>query len=719
LKDLLIARRIVLLHAPSGAGKTSLIRAALLPELADEGFQALPVARVNYEPKDMSRLSTIDNFNRYSLSVLHHLESEGKGEQDIQIPSLASVSLKDYLNNRISNTAKTDPDVTLVLILDQFEEILTVDPLNLETKEAFFKSLGEALENRDLWVLFAMRDDYLGALDPFISYVPTGISNRYHLELLGRDAAKEAIQSPAAEPPFNVEFTDQAAYDLADDLRLMTTMQTDGKTRTEKGPYVEPVHLQVVCRRLWEQPRLQPGVISENDVEKRGQVDITLGEYYRDSVRETAQGTGVREREIRDWFDHHLITQQKVRSQVLMGFPDSQGLDNRAITRLIDAYLVREEKRRGLTFFELAHDRLVKPILQSNEAWRKDNLQEWQRTADRWGLERRPDDLLLVGQELDSAENWAISRYSQLNEVEKDYLASSVEVRDEELSAASQKRSIEAERRTNLADLGWGLIFPENADPGIREALWELLELRRNQAGAKFKILTYWDIVSETAQEFLVRHGAGSGPMDTEKVPYYLLIVGDPESIPFEFQYGLAVQYAVGRLDFDTLQEYASYARSVVAAEAEDFATIRRGLIFGPQIEDQGASAMVIKSLLEPLQERLRQTVTNWEIEPLLWEDASRGILSDALNSAWTPSLLFTASHGLDFSRRDAEQMRELQGALVSSSLVTTRQAHPRGTITLTWVNRMPPHPHMRSLRGCRNDCSVIQPAARWLSLGT
>jgi len=677
LKDLLIARRIVLLHAPSGAGKTSLIRAALLPELADEGFQALPVARVNFEPEEMSRLATLENFNRYSLSVLHHLDSEGKGERDIQIPSLASVSLKNYLDNRIQ---EAEEDTTLVLILDQFEEILTVDSLNLEAKEAFFKSLGEALENRDLWVLFAMRDDYLGALDPFISYLPTGLSNRYHLELLGRDAAKEAIQSPAAEPPFNVEFTDQAAYDLADDLRLMTTMQPDGKTRTEKGPYVEPVHLQVVCRRLWEQPRSQPGVISKKDVKERGQVDITLGEYYRDSVRETAQGTGVREREIRDWFDHHLITQQRVRSQVLMGFPHSQGLDNQAIASLIDAYLVREEKKRGLTFFELAHDRLVNPILQSNEAWRKNNLQEWQRTADRWGLERRPDDLLLVGQELDNAENWAISRYSQLNVVEKDYLASSVEARDEELSAASQKRSIEAERRTNLADLGWGVIFPENADPDVQEALRELLELRQEQAGENFKILTYWGIVSETAQQFLVRHGAGSGPTDTEKVPYYLLIVGDPESIPFEFQYGLAVQYAVGRIDFDSLQEYASYARSVVTAEAEDFAPMRRGLIFGPQIEDQGTSAMVIKSLLEPLQERLSQTVTNWQIESLFGEDASRGDLSSVLNGAWTPSLLngawapsvlFTASHGLDLSGRDPEpeEMRELQGALVFEGL--------------------------------------------------
>ena len=50
LLDLLIAERIVLLYSPSGAGKTSLMQAALIPELEKEGFQVLPVMRVSLEP---------------------------------------------------------------------------------------------------------------------------------------------------------------------------------------------------------------------------------------------------------------------------------------------------------------------------------------------------------------------------------------------------------------------------------------------------------------------------------------------------------------------------------------------------------------------------------------------------------------------------------------------------------------------------------------------
>ena len=83
LLDLVLAERIVLLHSPSGAGKTSLIQAALIPRLEEEGFEVLPVIRVSLEQPVGT--DTGEGLNHYVLSTLLSLEQDVPTDEQFDV----------------------------------------------------------------------------------------------------------------------------------------------------------------------------------------------------------------------------------------------------------------------------------------------------------------------------------------------------------------------------------------------------------------------------------------------------------------------------------------------------------------------------------------------------------------------------------------------------------------------------------------------------------
>jgi WD40 repeat protein len=424
LRDLLIAERIVLLYSPWGAGKTSLIQAGLIPQMEREEFDVLPIIRVGKNPTTL-------NGNRYVASALVSLE-EKLSPTGALLPAteLANLSLSDYLEMRkdLLHCGST------LLIFDQFEEILTTDPLDQEEKVEFFGQVGALLRNTGRWALFSIREDYVAALDPYTRAIPTRLKSTFRLDLLTPDGARAAIEQPARR--LDVTFAPDATAHLVDDLRRVMVRSRLGNYERRLGPAIEPVHLQVVCFQIWEKPRLNPSEIGAREIAAIGDVDSALGEYYAERVGEIVTETGVKEKVVREWFDRCLITDSGIRTEVMWKPGVGEGLNDDAIDQLEAAHLIRREERRDATWLELTHTRLVAPIRANNARWFEQHLSLLQQQAALWYRQNRNEALCLRGGALGDAEKWAGEHSAELTEIEKEFLITS---RDKEKVRSAQR----------------------------------------------------------------------------------------------------------------------------------------------------------------------------------------------------------------------------------------------------------------------------------------
>jgi hypothetical protein len=224
-----------------------------------------------------------------------------------------------------------------------------------------------------------------------------------------------------------------------------------------------------------------------------------------------------------------------------------------------------------------------------------------------------------------------------------------------------------------LSSAGWAIVFHEKATDDIKRALEPLMAARKTQAKSLFKVLDYKQ--GEQTRDWYSRHGISSGGMDVEIVPYYLLLVGPPDLIPFEFQYQLGIEYAVGRLAFDELEHYERYSRSVVGYEkATALPNAREIVYWGTKHPGDGATALSASFLIDPLANGLpgsngflpltADVGIRYSQKLLRGTDATKAELLETVRGAKPPALLFTASHGMASSAGRPDQTTA-QGALL------------------------------------------------------
>lgn len=229
---------------------------------------------------------------------------------------------------------------------------------------------------------------------------------------------------------------------------------------------------------------------------------------------------------------------------------------------------------------------------------------------------------------------------------------------------------------------GWGVVIRADEPEDVQLAVRRLFDHRAREVPAK--VLHWLSYPSggemQDHRRWLENLGVGAGASDPRIVPHYLLVVGSPDRISYEFTQGLSVEHAVGRLDFPTADGYKAYVDSLIAYERPNLkpVTARRITFFAPSHEllDNDITRASVRHLVRPLAGLDPSPDADPGVaEEAGWTDKAIYLVDDATKDALHAILhppagelpgavLFTASHGMVFPKGH-EAQTAWQGALL------------------------------------------------------
>ena len=363
-------RLLTVLFGQSGLGKTSILRAGIVPRLRPEGYCPVYV-RIDYGA------DTPPPSEQIKQAIIRATRAAGHWTR----PGVANggESLWEFLHHRDDLLRDASGRTLLpLLIFDQFEEIFTLaqgDEAGRRRAAEFMEDLADLVENRapralearlerdeagldhfdfsrsDYRILIALREDYLAHLEGLKARMPSVTQNRMRLARMTGTQALAAVTGPgrglvnADVAAAIVRFVSGGGGELA---------------RTE----VEPSLLSLVCREL-NNARLTQGGTEISAGLLAGSRDTILDEFYERVLADQAPG-------VRAFLEDELLTDSGYREsiaeeRVRKGFA-AAGAPDDALAKLVDRRLLRVEERLDLRRVEFTHDVLAPVIRRSRDA---------------------------------------------------------------------------------------------------------------------------------------------------------------------------------------------------------------------------------------------------------------------------------------------------------------------------------------------------------------
>ncbi len=364
------AERVTVLHGRPGVGKTSLLNAGVLPQLAAKAnVDLLPVGRLVHQAARPVVTSQSDNAYRYTLLSSWAPFGEPPG---------ARTTVREFLASRPGLSKARGEPYSVLAAIDQFEEIFTAFPARDDEREQLIDELGAAVREIDAFnLLLILRDDHLGTLSRYEDRLSPYDVRLERLDALDAEAAMEAVTGPLEGT--GRSFDPDAARGLVD--RLRTTTYTDRllQTVTLEHDRVEPLDLQIACANLWSFLSSLPErveLITEENLQTFGDPGQAVAEFYDAAVRDVSRGTGTAESDLREWIESTFVTEWGTRGTALRGIAQIAGMPNKVADALADVRILTPEYRNQSTWYQLGQDRLIDAVRRANRAWRAEHRVE-------------------------------------------------------------------------------------------------------------------------------------------------------------------------------------------------------------------------------------------------------------------------------------------------------------------------------------------------------
>jgi hypothetical protein len=443
LESMTYANRILVVYGPSGAGKTSLLNAGYIPGLDPADFEVLqPNARFQLGPQRPE--DWIGNV--FAHAVLSYLSGTAS-------PSAAS--LAEYLQQRPSIVDEHGQPAARVIVVDEFQEMFRLYKDRWRDRQAFFDQIGAALESDPLVrFVFCIDEDEMGELEPFIEQFGPHIVSEFRVEQPAATDAAAAVTGPA----------EAGGRAIGDDVaaRLVENART---IRAEYGGYsievvrdqVDPMALQLGAEATWR--NAGDGEITADDVWSWDDGDAALTALYESTVSMLGPGDG--ERMLREWCERALISPSGSREAVAA--PESRmmhrdgrltmdvhesvaGLPAAVFEALLEREFLLVAERGDLRWVELAHDRFIDIIRESNREWRLRSVVDTSAgllsaAARIWDRHGRDAEGLLTGQSLEFAREWAAAYAERIGNIEQEYLTASVAAAESQVTTSPDPTS--------------------------------------------------------------------------------------------------------------------------------------------------------------------------------------------------------------------------------------------------------------------------------------